>query len=157
MKVIIEGVDGVGKTTLAKQIAKIFNLEYCHDSKPRTFDEYKYELTYEDDKVYDRFFFGQFAGYQSESERLITKEQLKVLIDIAKEQGVVIMVCYDKVDNIVKRFKHNDSDVEWMQKTGYNSVREFIKNIQQGFIDISRLGGNYINYIDMSRLIPNEQ
>lgn len=157
MKIIIEGVDGVGKTTLAKKIAELFNLEYCHDSKPRTFEEYKHELTWEDDKVYDRFFFGQFAGYQSESERLLDYRQLEELIHIAKEQGVVIIVCYDKVNRILKRFKHNDSDIEWMNKTGFKSVRAFIKSIQDGFLKIAKLGGDYINYIDMSRLIPNEQ
>ena len=157
MKVIIEGVDGVGKTTLAKQIAKMFNLDYCHDSKPRTYLEYKNAIMCEDNKVYDRFFFGQFAGYQSTSERLITITELESLIDLAKEHGVVILVCYDKVENILKRFKNNDSDTEWMKKTGFENAENFIRTIQQGFMDISRVGGDYINYIDMSRLIPNEQ
>lgn len=157
MKVIIEGVDGVGKTTLAKQIAKLFNLEYCHDSKPRTYKEYAEELSNGKDRIYDRFFFGQFAGYQSESERLLDRHSLSQLIDMyCVGQGVVIIVCYDKVENILKRFKHNDSDIEWMKKTGFNSAEEFITKIQQGFLDIAKIGGAYINYIDMSKVIPNE-
>lgn len=156
MKVIIEGVDGVGKTTLAKQIAKLFNLEYCHDSKPRTLKDYYEELTNGKDRVYDRFFFGQFAGYQSKSERLINKMELGALIEVCKEQGIPIIVCYDKVENILKRFKHNDSDVEWMKKTGFNSAEEFITRIQNGFLKIAKVGDTYINYLDMSKVIPNE-
>ena len=157
MKVIIEGVDGVGKTTLAKRIAKMFNLQYSHDSCPRTFEEYRDELLNGANKVYDRFFFGQFAGYQSKSEKLISESELKDLIGIAKEKGVLIMLCYDKVENISKRFKHNEDDIKWMEKTGFTSIEEFIRHIQTGFLNIAKVGGDYINYIDMEQVISNNE
>ena len=157
MKVIIEGVDGVGKTTLAKRIADMFNLQYSHDSRPRTFEEYRDELLNGANKVYDRFFFGQFAGYQSKSERLISESELKDLIGLAKEKGVLILLCYDKVENIVSRFKHNEDDKEWMKKTGYTSIEEFVRHIQTGFLNVAKIGGDYINYIDMEQVIRSNE
>ena len=156
MKVIIEGVDGVGKTTLAKKMAELFNLEYSHDSKPRTYKEYVEELSNGKDRIYDRFFFGQFAGYQSADERLVNNYELVSLLNYCQSNGIIVIVCYDKVENILKRFKYNDSDVEWMNKTGFNSAKEFITKIQEGFLNIAKLGGTYINYLDMSKVIPSE-
>lgn len=152
MKVIIEGVDGVGKTTLAKHIAKMFDLEYNHDSCPRDFKAYKEELLNHKNRVYDRFFFGQFAGYQTKSETLLSKKELKKLINIAKDNGVIILLCYDSIDSIVKRFKNNGDDIKWMIKTGFNSVTDFVTHIQNGFLEIAKVGGAYINYIDMSKV-----
>lgn len=154
MKFIIEGCDGVGKTTFAKKIAKLFNLEYQHDSAPRTYEEYFRELNNGIPRVYDRFFFGQFAGYQSEDERLINKVELIDLLNLAKRNNVVIILCVDKVSNIVKRFKHNDSDVEWMNKMKVNSVVEFVGKIQRGFINIaSEVGKSYVHFLDMSKIV----
>lgn len=156
MKVIIEGVDGVGKTTLAKKIAELFNLKYCHDNKPRTYTEYLKELSNGKDCIYDRFFFGQFAGYQSKDERLLTEEELDYLINFCKQTGVVIIVCHDTVENIMKRFKYNKSDKKWMEKTGFKTPEEFIETIQNGFLRTASRGLSYINYLDMSKVIPNE-
>ena len=157
MKIILEGVDGVGKTTLAKKLAEVLRLEYCHDSKPRTYKEYLEELYNGKDRIYDRFFFGQFAGYQSAEERLISENDLRCLIDICKINGFPIILCYDKVENIVKRFKHNDDDKEWMEKTGFNNVEEFIRTIQTGFLDIAKVGGNYVNYLNMGKVINKDE
>ena len=43
-----------------------------------------------------------------------------------------------------------------MKKTGFNNAKEFITKIQNGFLKIAKLGGACINYIDMSKVIPNE-
>lgn len=153
MKIIIEGCDGVGKTTLAQRLADMFNLQYSHDSCPRTFKEYQVEMLNGIPRVYDRFFFGQFAGYQTSKERILSIEELKELLNLAKEKGIIILLCYDKVENILKRFKHNEDDKIWMEKTGYASPEEFIQHIQEGFLKIAELGGDYINYICMEDVI----
>lgn len=157
MKIIIEGCDGVGKTTLAKKISELLNLEYQHDDAPRTYEEYYRELNNNIPRVYDRFFFGQFAGYQKEEERLVSKIELVDLVRLAKEKGVVIIVCTDSIDNIVKRFKHNDSDKEWMDKVGVGSVVEFVEKIQKGFLNIVlETDRDYINILDMSKIVNKE-
>lgn len=158
MKIILEGVDGVGKTSLALKLAKLLNLEYQHDSAPRTYTEYWEELNNGIPRVYDRFFFGQFAGYQTDKERLLTYPELYSLVNFAKENGILIIVCYDKVENIVKRFKHNNSDKFWMEKVGVSSVEEFITKIQEGFLKMSTLGGNKtVNLLDMSKIVRIEK
>lgn len=154
MKFVIEGCDGVGKTTFAKKIAELFNLEYQHDSAPRTYEEYFREINNGIPRVYDRFFFGQFAGYQKEEERLINRVELLNLIQEAKRNNVIVILCYDSVKDIVKRFKHNDSDIEWMNKMGVKSVKEFVEKIQTGFINIAKeVGKNYVHFLDMSKIV----
>lgn len=157
MKIILEGVDGVGKTTLALKLSKALGLEYQHDSAPRSYQEYWKELNNNIPRVYDRFFFGQFAGYQSDKERLLTYPELYSLIQFAKDKGVVIIVCKDKVENIAKRFKHNNSDKFWMDKVGVKSVEEFIERIQSGFLEVAKTGGEYINIIDMGDIVRVEK
>lgn len=165
MKIILEGVDGVGKTSLALKLSKLFNLEYQHDSAPRTYEEYWKELNNGIPRVYDRFFFGQFAGYQSEKERLINYPELYSLINFSKDNGILILVCHDKVESIAKRFKYNNSDKFWMDKVGVSSVEEFIERIQNGFLEVAKLGGKAVQLLDMSGIVriekdvpkPNEQ
>ena len=79
-------------------------------------------------------------------------------VNFAKENGILIIVCYDKVENIVKRFKHNNSDKFWMEKVGVSSVEEFITKIQEGFLKMSTLGGNKtVNLLDMSKIVRIEK
>lgn len=157
MKIILEGVDGVGKTSLALKISKMMGLEYQHDSAPRTYEDYWQEMNNGIPRVYDRFFFGQFAGYQSSSERLLTYPELYSLMSLAKEKGIVVIVCYDKVENIVKRFKHNNSDQFWMDKVGVSSVEEFIEKIQGGFLAIAKTAGGNVNFLDMANIVRIEK
>ena len=157
MKIILEGVDGVGKTSLALKLSKLFNLEYQHDSSPRTYNDYWEELNNDIPRVYDRFFFGQFAGYQSNEERLLTYPQLYSLINHAKENGILIILCYDKVESIVKRFKYNNSDKFWMDKMGVSSVEEFVEKIQNGFLAVAKLGGKAVQFLDMSGVVRIEK
>jgi thymidylate kinase len=157
MKIILEGVDGVGKTSLALKLAKTLNLEYQHDSAPRSYEEYWKELNNGIPRVYDRFFFGQFAGYQSDKERLLTYPELYSLINFAKENSIMIIVCHDKVESIAKRFKYNNSDKFWMEKVGVSSVEDFIERIQKGFMDVAKLGGKAVHFLDMRRIVRVEK
>lgn len=157
MKIILEGVDGVGKTSLALKLSKVFGLEYQHDSAPRSYEEYWKELNNDIPRVYDRFFFGQFAGYQSDKERLLTYPELYSLIQFSHDNSVMIIVCVDKVENISKRFKYNNSDKFWMDKVGVTSVEEFIEQIQDGFLEVAKLGGKSVQFLDMSGIIRIEK
>jgi thymidylate kinase len=64
----IEGVDNSGKSTLAKQLAEAFNLEYRHCAKPKTdnpFLEYKELIkSVKVPTVFDRGFLGEFVYSQ---------------------------------------------------------------------------------------------
>jgi thymidylate kinase len=61
----IEGTDNTGKTTLAKELAQAFNLDYTHCAKPKTdnpFIEYSDMIDAIDrNSVFDRGYLGEFV------------------------------------------------------------------------------------------------
>ena len=81
MLVILEGCDGVGKTTLANSIRNALapHAKIIHCTK-ETPNDYRFfsNIIYNSKNVFvvaDRFMYGQFV-YQTEEERHLTQEQL---------------------------------------------------------------------------------
>lgn len=79
MLIILEGPDGVGKTTIAKRLARILNGKIVHCTKDTPNDmSYFRSILYASEEQFiiaDRFCYGQFV-YQSEEERKLTQEDL---------------------------------------------------------------------------------
>ena len=65
IRIMIEGTDRTGKTTLAKALVEAFGLNYIHCSKPKTddpFQEYMEMLiNTTQSTVFDRSYLGEFA------------------------------------------------------------------------------------------------
>ena len=63
--IVIEGCDGTGKTTLAKNLASLLGLEYVHESTPKGLDNFQYyldrALELPRNAVLDRFHLGEYV------------------------------------------------------------------------------------------------
>lgn len=84
MLIVLEGCDGVGKTTVANELAKKLEggaeIIHCTRETPNTY-EYFQNLIYRGQKeniILDRAMYGQFV-YQEHNERNLTMEQLHKL------------------------------------------------------------------------------
>ena len=102
MIIILEGVDGVGKTTLAELLANIHNAEVVHATR-ETPNDWDYffgilDSSYGRNIIADRSFWGQFA-YQKKEERKLTREELHMLEGaVMRSGGVIIYVTANKED-----------------------------------------------------------
>lgn len=79
MLIVLEGADGVGKSTIAKRLARILNARIIHCTKDTPNDlAYFRSILYASEEqhiIADRFCYGQFV-YQSEEERKLTQDEL---------------------------------------------------------------------------------
>lgn len=102
MLIVLEGVDGVGKTTLATLLSKTMNAGIIHATRetPNDWDWFSeiMDLAKEKNIIADRFFWGQFV-YQSQNERKLTYSQLHELEQrLTREGGQLIYVTADPAD-----------------------------------------------------------
>jgi thymidylate kinase len=111
MFIILEGVDGVGKTTLGKKLAERNNMSYVHFSAPANqqeadaqFEMYKKFLNDNNNIVIDRCWYSdQVYGPIFRGKATITPEQQAKLEEILVEKGCQIYYCYDTAANVIRR------------------------------------------------------
>lgn len=131
MRIIIEGADGTGKTTLAKQLAEKYNLDVIHmtNRDSNTFGFYK-ESIGKQDVVWDRNMIGEVI-YPSIFGRKanIDDDDLLYLIHKARNAGVIflILTCDDRV--IRKRLAQRGNE--------YDFIVSNIGIINKAFCDIA--------------------
>lgn len=100
--IVLEGIDGSGKTTLANILSQVLNAEVIHATRetPNDWDWFSGIMDKAKTKniIMDRAFWGQFA-YQKPSERALSFEQLHDLEhSLAVEGGKLIYVTANKED-----------------------------------------------------------
>lgn len=112
MKIIIEGVDGAGKTTLAKILAEKYGLEICHCTQHDPADFYFYRETLRKENViWDRHTIGELIyPLIFDRKAQITDVEAKAVIDIAKSEGVQIFVLTAPLEIIYKRLRTREKD-----------------------------------------------
>lgn len=96
MLIVLEGADGVGKTTIAKRLARILKAEIIHCTAETPNDGLYFasiiKMSESKNIIADRFMYGQFV-YQDEHERNLSKAGLYSLErGIAEVGGKVIYV-----------------------------------------------------------------
>lgn len=102
MMIVLEGIDGVGKTTLANLLSKTYNAGIIHATRETPnnwawFNELM-DLAKDHNIIMDRSFWGQFA-YQEPEDRKLTWEQLHELEHrLHQEGGRLIYVTADPKD-----------------------------------------------------------
>lgn len=92
MLIILEGVDGAGKTTLANLLANLMDAEVIHETKPRPFHHYYGIIQQAKSRniIADRFFWGQFV-YQEPSERCLSLRELRELENELVKSGAKLV------------------------------------------------------------------
>lgn len=102
MMIVLEGIDGVGKTTLANLLSKTYNAGIIHATRETPnnwawFNELM-DLAKDRNLIMDRAFWGQFV-YQDPEERKLTWEQLHELEHrLEQEEGYIIYVTASNED-----------------------------------------------------------
>lgn len=131
MKIILEGADGTGKTTLANKLVRTYGLSYVNVNRqdPNDFDFYKQTMR-KTNVVYDRHFIGEMI-YPSVFNRKgnLSKEKFEELLEFSKQENVKIIVL------------HNDPKLDMVHRLDddeYDEVIKKIMQINQKFVDIAK-------------------
>ena len=106
MKIILEGVDGAGKTTLAKILAERYGLDICHCTQDDAADYNFYRQTLRKDNiVWDRHTLGEliYPKIFDRKQQISTEDARLVLHYAAKEEGVKVFVLTADMPTLLKR------------------------------------------------------
>lgn len=101
MKIILEGCDGTGKTTLAKILADKYGLDICHCTQHDKKDYLFYRHTLgKENVVWDRHTIGELIyPIIFDRPKQIGTEDARLVMHYAKQEGVKVFVltCDDEV------------------------------------------------------------
>ena len=105
MRVVLEGCDGVGKTTLAKLISDKYNTDICHctQNDPADFNFY-FNTLRKNNIVWDRHVIGELVYpkiFNRESK--LRFDEAKNIVDFGKSIGVKFFVLTSDEDEILRR------------------------------------------------------
>ena len=105
MKIIIEGVDGAGKTTLAKILANKYGLDICHCTQQDAADRDFYRQTLrKENVVWDRHTLGELIYPRVFGRKpQIGVEDARILMHMAKKEGVKVLVLTADMPTLLER------------------------------------------------------
>ena len=133
MRIIIEGADGVGKTTLVNKLAERYNLGviHCHSKDPNDLDFY-YQLLRKNEVIYDRHLIGEMVYPKIFGRPQKLKEyELEYLLAKSDDLGVSIIILTAGINDIEKRL---------FEKDEFECVLNNIEDINNNFL---KLAGKY--------------
>lgn len=144
MKIILEGADGTGKTTLAKILADKYGLDICHCTQhdPSDFNFYK-ETMRKENTVWDRHTIGELI-YPIVFERKanVTPYEAKAIINVAKSAGVKVFILTCDKDVLHQRLIERKTEhpkifnrIDWVD----NAFRECAEWMDVPLIDTSKM------------------
>jgi thymidylate kinase len=129
MKIIIEGADGTGKTTLCKKLAEKYKLEYRHVTQkdPNTFDFYSKTME-NNNVIYDRHLVGEMI-YPNVFKRKANfkQKEFSKLLKIAKKEKVVIIILYASFHTIYKRLTERGNELSLIIDQINHINNEFVR------------------------------
>lgn len=108
MMIVLEGIDGVGKTTLANLLSKTYDAGIIHATRETPNDWAWFngmmDLAKDRNIIMDRSFWGQFV-YQDPEERKLSWEQLHELEHRLYQEGGRIIYVTANTSDILERLK----------------------------------------------------
>lgn len=144
MKIILEGVDGAGKTTLAKILAERYGLDICHCTQYDAADYDFYRQTVrKENVVWDRHTIGELI-YPTifDRKQQISTEDVRLVIHYAKEAGAKIFVLTADMDVIYRRLnERGNEDFRIYENVDYidNLFRFYADQYHVPVIDTSKM------------------
>lgn len=107
MKIVLEGPDGVGKSTIAKELAKMFNCDivHCTGDDPKDYTFYRVTLK-KTNVIWDRHLIGELVYPQIfDRKPKINKGEAEVILDTNKDVHYFILTAPTHVlkDRLYKR------------------------------------------------------
>jgi thymidylate kinase len=120
MKIIVEGADGVGKTTIVNYLAEKFNLTKRHITSQdlNTFLFYYNLLEDNDNVIFDRHFIGEMIyPYLFNRKGNLTNEQFDILLNKALTEDTYIFIITADNDIIKQRLLERGDEPEEVIKT----------------------------------------
>lgn len=112
MKIILEGCDGTGKTTLANLLAEKYGMDVCHctHKDPADYEFYKQTLRKEN-VIWDRHTLGELIYPNIFKRRAqIGAEDARLLMHYAKEEKVKVFVLTCNVTEIWRRLDRRGNE-----------------------------------------------
>ena len=95
MKIIIEGCDGTGKTTIAKKLAKKYKCDVIHmtSKDPKDFNFYSQSLR-KTNAIYDRNFLSEmiYPKVFKRNGSALTEQEFKLLLKQARDEDILIVI-----------------------------------------------------------------
>ena len=155
MRVFIVGPDGAGKTTLAKKLAKEWNLSYKHFSRPSDEDVnnqqemYIKEILATDNVVFDRGWicakvYGEVMRGQVE---ISAKEIAAIELEALKAGPCMIIHCTDNTDTLWARcnergeeYVTSRSKLHDIRLAYHKAVRKSLLPVVEYYVNISDFG-----------------
>lgn len=105
MRVILEGCDGTGKTTLAKILAEKYNFDVCHCTQHDGKDyDFYFQTLRKENVIWDRHTLGELIYPEIfERDPQITLEEVADLMRYVKENNIKIFVLTADQETLRKR------------------------------------------------------
>ena len=122
MLIMLEGIDGVGKTTIAELLAPILDAEIIHATR-ETPNDFAWFFSIinkarTQNIIADRFFWGQFV-YQEPEERKLSSADLRALEYMIHKSGGKIIYVTAPRDIVEQRLKKREEKLSLPFETLY--------------------------------------
>lgn len=109
MRIIIDGNDGIGKTTLAKRLKEDLDIKsYIHLSykDPKNFNFYA-NLLYKQDVIFDRSFMDEHIYSEVlDRKKALSKKAEEKLHKIVDDEDIFVIICFSEK----KKYKEANED-----------------------------------------------
>lgn len=153
MKIILEGCDGTGKTTLAKVLADRYSLDICHctSNDPADFDFYK-QTARKENVVWDRHTIGELIYPTIFNRKMqISPEDARIVLGIAREHNgkVIVLTAEDEIIRQRLSARKVSEDPRIMENISYinEQFKFFAEYFNVHLIDTSKMTLEDIFYI----------